>query len=651
MDQLFQFLENERGSYDPTTQHLWRRQLGPSQDSRLDKVEAGVWGTVLNSLAEGLFVIDGTGKVKVFNESARRLLGGEVLEVGSPAWREQFVILDPETRLPLGPERCPFGRSQRGEVIAAMVLFLRTPAQPDGLFVELSGRPIGADPEGRLGAVFLFRDVSPREALAQKLGSERRRFETLAHLVNDMVWEWDGILDVTWRHNARQAFGYPPELVYGGQHWWMERIHPDDKARMMELFETVMAPNGPRSWSSEYRFRRADGTYAHILDHGGVMERDQHGRPLHLLGAMLDISSRKTEEEHHAQLAAIVDSADDAIVRSSLEGTIESWNRGAQNLYGYTATEMLGRSDALLLPADELEPFQRLRARVVAGEHVGRHEGWRVRKSGERFLVSETLSPVRSGGGSVIGVCGIGRDITAVHQKDADLKQLAATLARSNEELERFAHIASHDLREPLRNISTIAMLFRREYGARLEEAATEYLDLIVDGAKRMHGLVEGILAYSKIDHAPIERRAVDGATLLADVRSDLAMALREAECELIVEELPPLWGEATLLRQLFQNLVSNSVKFRHPSAPRIVVGATQSSDGWIFSVRDNGIGIPETARTQVFDVFRRLHTRDEYPGAGLGLATCKKIVERHGGRIWIAPPEGRGTTVCFTLH
>jgi signal transduction histidine kinase len=230
------------------------------------------------------------------------------------------------------------------------------------------------------------------------------------------------------------------------------------------------------------------------------------------------------------------------------------------------------------------------------------------------------------------------------------LAQQAAALARSNAELQRFAYASSHDLREPLRTIHSFVQLLQQRHAGRLDPESDEFLGFIVDGVRRMEGLIEALMAYARVDwDAPVTTR-VELAEVVAEARANLKAALDESGARLEVGDLPAVVGEARQLVQLLQNLLSNAIKFRRRSPPTIAIAARRAEDAWLISVADDGIGIPAAQRARVFEVFHRLHTREQYPGTGLGLAICKKIVERHGGRISVESEEGRGTTFTFSL-
>ena len=243
----------------------------------------------------------------------------------------------------------------------------------------------------------------------------------------------------------------------------------------------------------------------------------------------------------------------------------------------------------------------------------------------------------------------VGRVVERSRGRD-ELAERAVALERSNAELAQFAYIASHDLQEPLRMVTGYLQLLERRFGDRLDTDAHEFIDFAVDGAKRMQELIEDLLAYSRVGQKAIEREEVDAAAVLRRVLSDLAASIEETNATVTHDELPRISVDVVQFGQLLQNLLSNAVKFRGDDRPAVHVGTRRDDAEWIFEVRDNGIGIDPGLRDRIFAVFQRLHTRDEYPGTGIGLAIAQKIVERHGGRIWVDSEPGTGTTFSFSI-
>jgi light-regulated signal transduction histidine kinase (bacteriophytochrome) len=233
---------------------------------------------------------------------------------------------------------------------------------------------------------------------------------------------------------------------------------------------------------------------------------------------------------------------------------------------------------------------------------------------------------------------------------EQQLGRYAAELARSNAELEQFAYVASHDLQEPLRMVSSFTQLLGKRYRGRLDQDADEFIGFAVDGATRMQRLINDLLAYSRVGTRGKPFKPVDCQAIFRETRDNLMKVIEESGAVIAEESLPTVPGDEVQLLQLFQNLVANAIKFRGPESPQIRVSAQKNGPDWVFAFKDNGIGIAPEHQERIFSVFQRLHHRSEYPGTGIGLALCKKIVERHGGRIWVESQPGQGSTFYFSI-
>jgi PAS domain S-box-containing protein len=241
-------------------------------------------------------------------------------------------------------------------------------------------------------------------------------------------------------------------------------------------------------------------------------------------------------------------------------------------------------------------------------------------------------------------------DLTEHKRAEQALERHSAQLARSNAELERFAYVASHDLKEPLHTVTAFAQLLAKCYEGRLDPEGREYIGFIVDGAKRMYQLIDDLLAYSRLSSRDKEVTSTDCEGTLESARGNLQAAIKETGAALTHDPLPTVMADSSELTRLFQNLISNALKFRCEEPPRVHVSAELKGKEWIFSVRDNGIGIDPQFAERIFVIFQRLHGQGSYPGTGIGLAVCKKIVERHEGHIWVESQPGKGATFYFTL-
>jgi light-regulated signal transduction histidine kinase (bacteriophytochrome) len=242
------------------------------------------------------------------------------------------------------------------------------------------------------------------------------------------------------------------------------------------------------------------------------------------------------------------------------------------------------------------------------------------------------------------------RAIAERTQTEETLRRTAEELARSNADLQEFAYVASHDLQEPLRMVTSYVQLLAKRYQGQLDAEAHQFISFAVEGAQRMRVLLHDLLTYSRIGTGEQTVAPADCETILAQTLGNLRMAIAESTAEVTHDPLPTLLTDAVQLGQVFQNLLGNALKFRGQEPPRIHIAARQDGNRWVFSVRDNGIGIDPQYAERIFAVFQRLHTRREYSGSGIGLAICKKVVEHHGGRIWVESEFGKGATFFFTL-
>ena len=358
-----------------------------------------------------------------------------------------------------------------------------------------------------------------------------------------------------------------------------------------------------------------------------------------------DLIERKRAENTRAQLSAIVESSGDAIYIYDFEGKVLTWNAAAEELYGYSAAEIVGRNIEDIVPPDERPELREIiHPRVAANRIIRNLETKRMRHDGSVFPAVLTISPIRDGAGKAVALSVISRDITA-------RKQVEDELRRANHDLEQFAYSASHDLQEPLRSIKIYGELLTKRYTHKLDGEALDFLEFLSSGATRMEQLVRDLLAYTQVTRLAAPSEPVDTNRALGASLQDLEAAVTSSGAEIAADRLPSVRMHDTHLKQIFQNLIGNAIKYRDPERPpQIRIGAETRNGACVFRVEDNGIGIEPEYKEQIFGLFTRLHTADQYSGTGIGLAICQRIVERYGGRIWAESEPGKGSTFRFSV-
>lgn len=612
----------------------------------------------------------------------------------------------------------------------------------------------------------LNREVAERRRAEEELD----RFFALAL---DMVCiaGFDGYfkrLNTAWE----KALGFTVEELTARP--FLDFVHPEDREATIAA-AARQTEHGLSVISFENRYLCKDGSHRWLLWSSTPLAETQT-----LYAIARDITERKRADEGLARLAAIVDSSQDAIIGKALDGVVTSWNRGAEQLYGYSAEEVVGRSIGIIIPPDRPGEMPSIYDRIARGEGVQNFETRRVAKDGRELDVSLTVSPIRDARGDIIGASAIARDMTEhkrlaealresedrhrtivdtavdgiitiddrglveslnpsaermfgyaagevlgqnlkmlmpapyrdVHdgylsryrktgerriigigrevegrRKDGttfplelsvsevergkrrqyvgivrdiserkraeeELARHTDALARSNAELEDFTHVVSHDLKEPLRGIEAFSTFLEEEYSQTLDDQGRRYIDVLRGSAIRMRELIDDLLKLSRVGRSEPEYVRYPMESLLEEVAENMEFALKEKSATLQVEpDLPTITCDPLRLRQVFENLISNAIKYCDKREPAIRVSSTEDAGFYTFTVADNGPGIDPRYHDKIFEVFQRLVHREEHAGTGIGLAICKKIVEGHGGKVWVeSDGQGNGSTFFFSI-
>jgi len=350
--------------------------------------------------------------------------------------------------------------------------------------------------------------------------------------------------------------------------------------------------------------------------------------------------------------------ANDAIFILSQSGRFVDVNPKFVEIVGIPKEEIIGKTTELFLPGGFVQSQERVKQILREGK-LGPYELEATTPLGKKVISISAFTFYENG--APVGVVGIARDIAAYKQTEKRLQtanseleqQMAermAELQRSNEDLERFASVVSHDLQEPLRTVTNFMQLLTKRYAGQLDAEGNEFVSYALEGTQRMQQLIQDLLTYSRAGAHGQELTETDCEAVLTHTLNILQAAIAESGAKITHDLLPTVWANEIQLGQVFQNLLSNALKFRGAELPRVHISAQPQGTHWLFAVRDNGIGIEPQHADRIFMIFQRLHSRQAYPGTGIGLAVCQKIVQRHEGRIWVKSEPGQGTTFFFTL-
>jgi PAS domain S-box-containing protein len=410
--------------------------------------------------------------------------------------------------------------------------------------------------------------------------------------------------------------------------------------------------------ATELDVRRPDGSRA--VAEMRVVQIEWEGEKA-FLASLRDITERKRAEravrESESRLTRMLETMVDGMVEVDLQGRITFANPAAERILELRWDHIVGRyyqerewgqidEHGAPFPADRLPLAVALRdQRAVHGLEHGL-----ALPNGKRKWLSVSAAPLHDADGRLQGAVANFRDITERRRAAEQLAQYVADLERSNRDLEEFAHVVSHDLREPLRTMRSYVQLIAKRLGKREDDELYLFIGFVIDATKRMQELIQGLLEYSRAGTRKQVLRAVDTQEVLAKALSNLHARIREVDATVTHDSLPVVMGDEVQLVQIFQNLIENGIKFQDKRAPQVHVSAEEEGEYWAFTVQDNGIGIAPEDREHLFEIFQRLHSRDEYEGTGIGLAICKRIIERHGGRLWVDTNPQGGSEFKFTL-
>ncbi|MDM8005245.1 MAG: PAS domain S-box protein [Phycisphaerae bacterium] len=490
-------------------------------------------------------------------------------------------------------------------------------------------------------------DITERKQAEVQLRETRDYLENLLNYANAPIIVWDREFRITrFNHAFERLTGLTADGVIGRP---LDILFPAD--RRTEAMAHIRRTQAGERWEVvEIPIRHVDGTVRTVLWNSATLFADDGKTVVATIAQGQDITARIRAEERLRKLSRAVEQSPATVVITDTEGNIEYVNPQFTRATGYTFEEAIGKNPRILKTEHTPpETHQQLWETIKSGRDW-HGEFCNRRKNGEPYWESASISPVTDAEGRTTHFVAVKIDITDRKRAEEALRRVADDLARSNRDLEQFAYVASHDLQEPLRTVAGYLQLIERRYKSKLDKDADEFIEFAVDGAVRLQQLIDDLLAYSRIDTHGRPFDSTDCGRVLETVVEGLQAVIRENRAVITYDPLPTVRADATQIMQLFQNLIGNAIKFRSDQAPVIHVSTRQVGRDWQFSVQDNGIGMHSQYFDRIFVVFQRLHTRDSYPGTGIGLAICKRIVDRHGGKIWVESEVGKGSTFFFTL-
>jgi PAS domain S-box-containing protein len=606
---------------------------------------------VLDNMGEGLIAANREGRFLIWNETARKLMGRAAADLPTEQWNTHYQVFLPDGITPYPGDSLPLVRALRGESVQ-VELVVRHPEFDRKIWLGVTAQPMKDGQGGLRGGVAVLHDITERKRLESELHSSLDTAELALKELAGQKFALDqhaivAITDVqgtiTYVNDKFCTISkYSREELLGSNHRILNSGH-HPKEFFQEMYRTIAAG---KVWHGEIKNRAKDGTF-YWVDTTIVPTVAQSGKPRQYVAIRADITDRKLGEEALKRQAEVLDQAQ-VFVRD-MKGCIVEWTRGAERLYGYSRSAAMGRSSHELLRTEFPEPLPEIEKKLLEtgiweGEltHYHRNGGqlhvdsiWIIQ--GDRQDVQHLVIEANN-------------DITERTRTEEALRRQSEELARSNRDLEQFAYAASHDLQEPLRAVSGCTQLLKARYEGKIDARADEFIHHAVDGARRMQNLIDDLLAFSRVGTRGVQFQAVECGKAVDNALKNLSVTIQEKQAVVEPVDLPLVFGDLSQLSLLFQNLIGNAMKFITGKAPHIRINARREGNEWVISVSDNGIGIEPQYFDRIFVIFQRLHTRTEYPGTGMGLALCKRIVERHGGRIWVESTLGQGATFSFTL-
>jgi PAS domain S-box-containing protein len=615
---------------------------------------------------EGILIIDNDNRIVDINSSFEKMFQYDIEEIKGKNVDEVIV---PENFAEQGEQMSLF--ALKGEIIYKETVRKRK----DGTLVDVAvlAYPIIIGKE-QIGIYGIYSDITERKEAEKAIRNSQERYRAFVQQSTEGIWRIEFLQPIPVKSpvddQVKHAFryGYLAECNdIAAKMYGYESAEEIGGVRLNQLLDETDPKNYNYIKSfieSGYKLSNAE---SHEIDISGVSKYFMNNlvgiveneSVVRAWGTQRDITETKRANDElrriQFRLATLLSNLPDVVLYETGGGK-EFISENVIELLGYPASKFTSNRDffnTIVHPGDLKLMDAKIRAWNTAKRPGILYMEFRVRRSDGTYVwLEDHMVSVKSDNDSEQeSMAGVLIDITDHKTSEEKLKQLAEKLSISNKELEQFAYVASHDLQEPLRMVASYIQLLQRRYKGSLDIDADEFINYAVDGVVRMKALINDLLIYSRVNTQEYPLEPVDCNKIIEQVRHNLSAAINENNAEVISEKLPTVYGNQLQLTQLFQNLISNAIKFKRDDVPPVVhINAKKTSDEWILTVQDNGIGIEAEYADKIFIIFQRLHNYNEYPGTGIGLAICKKIVEKLGGHIWLESEVGKGSTFNFTI-
>ena len=661
-----------------------RKQIEDVKQSFLEiiRAERDKLSSLINSMPDEVWFADTNRKFTLANPSALNEFGlhSSDVDVENMALDLEVFRSDGSVR-PV--EEAPPLRALKGETIKNVEEIVRTPSQKELRYRQINASPVKDANGNIIGSVSVVRDITERKKVEKEMDFQAY---LLSQVVDTIIGTNSNFQIIYWNHGAEKMYGFTQEEALGKESTELLRPIYRKKGEREKIVKEI-EENGISK--SIIRTRHKNGNIM-VVEANSSRLTNESGATSGYVVVHRDITESKKSEEILKRQAGLINLSFDAIIVGKLDGGIESWNRGAEELYGYSEGEAQGHVTHELLSTVFPVPWSKIEEKLNTGG-IWEGELQHRTKYGDKVIVLSRIQVINGEDGSKM-LLETNRNITRrkkmeMHNKKLleeerqlteeltatneelqatteelqtsndelilaqnNLRDMVNKLKISNRELEQFAYVASHDLQEPLRMVSSFTQLLERRYKDKLDDDANDYIGFVVEGAQRMKDLIDDFLAFSRLNTTAREFEVVLMDVALDDVLINLKAYIRDHNAQISHDTLPTIKGDPIQINQLLQNLIANAIKFHGDKPPKIQISAQEFGDKWLFSVKDNGIGIDPKHQDQIFSIFKRLHTREDYEGTGIGLSICKRIVERHGGNIWVESELGKGSTFYFTI-